>query len=223
MLGGCSDNTLENKLVFNTKASCSSLGEDIISCDTKEAICLGEDINFNDISGDAGKSFVDLTEIGMTLGNECIGVSWTMNDLPEVLTIDHAALELYANNYSWLAYFDIDGDCQPSKGDLFISIDKDKFEKQPEKTIPISKFADGSLAEIESITDNGQLEVKTKLFVSTRVSNNTLTVYLPKALNSNLTKITKSTTVHFTAQFNDGKNQYIDYFPNNQSFCIREN
>ncbi len=213
---GCSENN-DKKIDESQKSiiqeSCTELSEDLLSCDFKMAICSGVDKVFIDKVGDVNKPFVDLTEMVVTFADDCVGVTWKLEKLPETFIVNHSELDVNANNYSWSAYFDIDENKLPSKGDLFISVVKDKFEGESEEIISISKLAHGSLAEVESLESNGRLDVWTKAFISKSVSANSFSLYLPKALHPSLSKITNKTPIDFTAQFNDGKNQYRDRFP----------
>jgi len=213
ILFGCSDSK-HNKLNSTiTDAFCHQMSQGLLGCDFKEAVCSGEERHFTDKIGDVEKSFIDLTNMKLTIGVDCIGVTLTMVNLPETLIFNHKALADNTDNYKWSAFFDVDNNDEPSKGDLIIGVGKDKFNINKELTGEILKNTQTTIIEIESMTYDGRVNSHVAAFISATISDNSFGLYLPKSLHPSLEKITTSTKVNFYTQFNNGKTRYRDSYP----------
>lgn len=212
ILLGCSDSTYNKLNSTITDASCYQISKDLLGCDFKEAVCSGEERHFTDKLGDVKKTFIDLTNMKLTIGDDCIGVTLTMANLPETLIFNHKELADDANNYTWSAFFDVDNNDKPSKGDLIIGVGKDKLDINQELKGRILKNTQKTITEIESMTYK-RVNSHVTAFISATISGNSFNIYLPKSLHSSLEKITTSTKINFYTQFNNGKTRYRDSYP----------
>lgn len=207
VLFSCSENSnLTSSSQNIVDSMCTNISENLLSCDFKEAVCEGEVRHFKDEIGD-NKSFVDLTEMTMTVGEDCIGITITVDSMPEKLKLNHNALNVDGLNYSWGVWIDLNANNYPMDGDLMISIDKYKWEGNSEITTNIMDKAGASISEISSY-GGGAIA-----FISSSLSGNTFNLYIPKSLHSKVSKISNTTSVQFRATFNDGKSSYRDHYP----------
>ncbi len=207
VLFSCSENTNLNNTNGNIiKSMCTNINESLLECDFKDAVCEGSVRHFTDEVGD-NKPFVDLTEMTMTVGEDCIGFTISVDSMPEKLTLNQDALKVNDLNYSWGVWLDLNENSYPMDGDLRVTIDKYKWEENSETTINIMSKAVASVTEL-SLSGGDAIA-----FISSSLSENTFNIYLPKSLHSKVAKILITTPVQFSATFNDGKSSYRDYYP----------
>jgi hypothetical protein len=194
----------------NLHESCRSLEGEMISCTFESFKCEGSLVTYSDELNDTQIGLVDLTDLSVSLGNQCLLISINLRNFPESLTVNHLALGMNSINYSWGVFFDIDNNQKPSKGDLAISLDQYKFEES-EKQVKSTKIGLGHLVEYETAGTN-QFFGNTKVFFNGLVENNQIKLFLPLSTYHKLNKITHSNLMLFTSQFNDGVNKYSDQY-----------
>lgn len=118
VLSSCSENSnLISLNEINIDSMCSNLNENLLGCDFKNAVCEGEAQHFTDKTGD-NKPFVDLTEMTMTVGENCIGFTLAVDDMPEKLKLNPNAMNVNGLNYSWGVWIDLNANSYPMDGDL---------------------------------------------------------------------------------------------------------
>jgi hypothetical protein len=102
-------------------------------------------------------------------------------------------------------WVDINANSNPMDGDLMIAIDEYKWKEDSETIENITTSI---------ITTLYPIGGDTIAFISSSFSNNTFHLYVPKGLDSRLSKIDSTTPLNFVAKFNDGNSVFIDYYPN---------
>ncbi len=209
---GCGFYSNDGEVVSDGLTQCSVISEGLQSCTIKRFDCEGELKTYHDIEGDTEVSFIDMVRMEVTSAEDCLAMTITVASLPEQLTINHAPLKPYHNNFSWHGFFDIDNDKKHSKGDLIIGIHQDKLSDQPASSEAIDAIGLASLAEVESVGINGQPQMATRVFFNHSVVKNSFYLLLPKSLHPNLSKISQSTKIQFFSRYNDGLESHTDHY-----------
>ncbi len=197
-------------VVANFILGCASKNDD---SEESTLFCTGSERRFNDVSNDSSQEFVDLTKLKLIIGEDCIGTSISVSNLPATLTFNHSSLPDNYQNYVWSVAFDMDGDGSFSTGDLKMSVQKFKRSGSVQDNSDILSATQEDLSERTSSNSSSLVTL-----ITASISGNTFNLSVPKSAHSSLSAITTSTKVQFEAKFNDGVTIVSDYYPSNSQF-----
>ncbi len=184
---------------------------------TCEFVEIPSDGKFTDTSGDVEITFIDLTEITVTVSDTTVSIAMTVSNLPAQLTYNRL-LGAGVEEYNWSIWFDTDNSSKLSDGDLSLGLSYNNQEEgAAEAQGALLDFVQVSLCEFEMVDgiDYRKFCIGThNSFITKTVTNNTITISVEKSDIDKIGKITSSTKVHFDTKYNDGENIYRDIYPN---------
>ncbi|MGL1887232.1 MAG: hypothetical protein OCD76_12030 [Reichenbachiella sp.] len=175
--------------------------------------CIGVERSFLDLQNDVNEEVVDLTELKVIIGTDCIEASISVSNLPQKLTFNHSTLPDNVLNYKWEVSFDVDNDGIESTGDFSLSVSKFKFPGQVQEDLEILSTTQVSIFEIVEGGSGSNIGDA----IGT-ISGNSFKLYASKLSNSSIEKVQSSTPIKFSAVFYDGGKHFTDYYPDDLSF-----
>ena len=136
-----------------------------------------------------------------------IRASIFVNDIPTLLTIDHAEIESGRAEYEWSVTFDINGDSIVGEKDIVFSISEDKQAGEVERELEFSKLE----ARLLQYEDEDTLYIKG--VIDYEVNDNVLTFIADRNLHEDLKKITLTTQVNIMVYKDTPTADSMDYLP----------
>ncbi len=185
--------------VLGCNDSDDSSSNDTPKNNTGFQLCAGSANAYSDPTGDVIFDFIDMKNMTVFVGDDCIGGKIILLNLPSQLTFNHTALDDNRFEYDWSITFDLDGNSDHSGGDIRLSLYHTKVagSQEEEKSI-LSATKKGVFEWIDS-TDR-----ELKATFEADVSGDTIRYYVKKSAYDKLSNISNSTKVLFETTHSNG-------------------
>jgi len=181
----------------------------LLACDSNDDQNIDNNIRYGtDAQGDVSISFIDITEVSVTITNTQIKIDFGLLDIPGTLTYDSINVPDGAEEYGWRVWFDIDDDSTVNNN-IWINISSHKSAGDIESEGVIEEFTDRSICLVDGVGQNcsyvGTFELVRE--------NNTLYFTIDKSIHEIFQKVDRATKVSFVAIHQIGNTRYLDNYP----------
>ena len=181
----------------------------LLACDSNDGNTSSTDIRYGtDAQGDVSFSFIDITDVSVTITDTQIKIDLGLLNIPGTLTYDSVNAPDNVEEYGWRVWFDLDDD-GTINNNIWIDLSSHKTPGDIESVGKIENFADRSICLVDGVGQYcnyvGTFDLKTE--------NNTLKITIAKSINDIFQEVDHATKVSFVAIYQIGNTRYLDNYP----------